>query len=122
MQAIQYLANMGADIISMSFFGAGFMQSTQDVINYAYQVGSILVACGGYTTTGCPINRITYPVGYDNVIGVGVLENDAINMRLNSIVSSKIDLLLSKTASYPAIIEEQYSSMQTACTLQEQLQ
>lgn len=102
-QAIQYLGNLYANVISMSFFGAGNMQSTQDVINYAYGQGSIIVACGGYTTTNCPINSITYPIGYDNVIGLGVLENDANNMRLSSRVSSKIDLLGSRTASYPAI-------------------
>jgi|GEM_PF-1784299 tetratricopeptide (TPR) repeat protein len=118
-QAIQYLANRNANVINMSFFNAGFMQSTQDVINSAYQLGSIIVACGGYTTSGCPENRITYPIGYDNVIGLGVLENDAINMRLSSIVSSKIDLLGSRTATYPSIVSGIYSyggSMHTSGT------
>lgn len=110
-QAIQYLANQGAKIISMSFFGPGYMQSTQDVINYAYQNGSILVACGGYSppVPGCPTHALRYPIGYDNVIGVGVLNEDANTMRLTSIVSSKIDLLLSRLAVYPAIINDQFS-------------
>ncbi len=117
--AIQYLADMDVDVISMSFFGGSYMQSTQDVIDYAYSNGSIVIACGGYTTNNCPYNYITYPIGYNNVIGLGVLETDANNMRLSSIVSDKIDLLGSRTATYPAIENGQHSykwSMHTSGT------
>ena len=107
-QAVQYLTDQSVDVISMSFFNDGYSQATQDVINYAYQNGSILVACAGFTSS-CPLNLTTYPFGYDNVIGVGALEDDATHMRLDSRVSSKIDLLGSRTATYPSILDDQYS-------------
>jgi hypothetical protein len=106
-QAIEYLANQNADIISMSFFSTGYMQTAQDAINYAYNQGSFIVACGGYTqyppppASPCPLLAFTYPASYENVVALGILESDAINMRLSSYVSPKIDLLGSRTATYP---------------------
>jgi len=66
--AIQYAADNGANVFSMSIGGSGnyFKNALKDVIDYAYSKGTILVAgCGNDDKS-----RRIYPAGFDNVIAV----------------------------------------------------
>ncbi len=80
---ILYAAQMGAHVINCSFGGVqGFSAYTQEVINTATALGSIIVAAAGNgTATGdndVMDNRF-YPASYDNVLSVGNCEvNDMV--------------------------------------------
>ncbi len=63
---IIYAADMGAIAINCSWGGAGYSQYEQDVVNYAAEKGSVVIAAAGNTGD----TQISYPAGYDNVISV----------------------------------------------------
>jgi len=65
---IIWAANSGADIINMSWGGAGVSTYGQNVCNNAWNQGSILVAAAG--NSGTDGNPIFYPAAYNNVISV----------------------------------------------------
>jgi hypothetical protein len=72
MRAIDYAANSGVEIISMSWgseIDSRFMESAMD---YASQNGITLYASAGNEPTGIPI----FPAGYNQVIAVGGLNPD----------------------------------------------
>lgn len=71
MDAIDYARRMGADIISMSFGGTGSDEAEQAVIDNAYNNGLVLFASSGNSSD----STMQYPVGYNNVIGVGATNN-----------------------------------------------
>jgi serine protease len=60
---IVYAANAGARVISCSWGGGGSSQSEQNVINYAWNRGCIVVAAAGNANT----NAQLYPGAYANV-------------------------------------------------------
>ncbi len=67
---INYAANNGADIISMSFGTTGYpipSDLERDAINDAYNKGCLLVAASGNDNQP----YVAYPAAYDNVIAVG---------------------------------------------------
>jgi subtilisin family serine protease len=59
---IQWCADQGADVISMSL-GGGFSQTIQDAVTYAWQRGSLLVAAAGNNgpCNGCVISPASSP-------------------------------------------------------------
>lgn len=65
---IIWAANNGADVINMSWGGAGFSNYGQNVCNNAAAQGSILVAAAG--NSGNDGNPVFYPAAYNNVIAV----------------------------------------------------
>jgi PKD repeat protein len=65
---IIWAANNGADIINMSWGGAGVSTYGQNVCNNAWNQGAILVAAAG--NSGNDGNPIFYPAAYNNVISV----------------------------------------------------
>ena len=67
LQGVNYAANAGADIISMSYGNLSYSQAEYDVMLSAWQAGSILVGSAGNDN----INTRHYPSAYDVVIGVG---------------------------------------------------
>ena len=72
MRALNYAAESGANIVSMSWgsdVDSAFMKSIMD---YAAQKGMKLYAAAGNEPTGEPI----FPAGYDSVIAVGGLAPD----------------------------------------------
>jgi len=72
MRALDYAANSGVSIISMSWgsdIDSSFMRTAMD---YAAAHGMTLYASAGNEPTGVPI----YPAGYDSVIAVGGLNPD----------------------------------------------
>ena len=71
-EGIIYAAENGADVISCSWGSFGsFSQANQDVIDYVYGLGSIVVASGGNTDTG----DLHYPSAYVNVLSAGWINN-----------------------------------------------
>jgi subtilisin family serine protease len=71
-EGLVYLADMGCDIINMSWGGGGFSELNLDVINYAYAKGSLLVAAAGNGNTNYP----HFPSAYPNVISVASVAAD----------------------------------------------
>ncbi|MGE3825461.1 MAG: S8 family serine peptidase, partial [Bacteroidia bacterium] len=69
-----YAMRAGADIISMSYGGAGGALVSELVLNQAYAAGIVLIAAAGNDNT----NTVHFPAAYSNVIAVGATDqNDA---------------------------------------------
>ncbi len=64
--AIQYAADNGARIISISFGGGGSLQAYQNAINYARNLGTLTLAAAGNEGSSAQ----SYPAAYNNVIAV----------------------------------------------------
>ena len=63
---IIWAADNNADVINMSWGGAGSSNYGQNVCNYAWNQGSILIAAAGNDNT----NQQFYPAGFNNVVSV----------------------------------------------------
>ena len=63
---IIWAADNGADVINMSWGGGGSSTYGQNVCNYAWNLGSILIAAAGNDGT----NQQFYPAAYNNVVAV----------------------------------------------------
>ena len=77
---ITYLAENGADIINCSWGGFGFSQYEQEIINYAYDLGALVVAAAGndspsgsYAPPQTPPPQ--YPSSYNHVLSVAATNN-----------------------------------------------
>jgi len=66
-EGIIYAADNDADVVNMSWGGGGFSNYGQNVCNYAWNAGTILVAAAGNNNA----STVFYPAGYSNVISVG---------------------------------------------------
>ena len=71
-EGIVWAADNGAKIISLSWGGAGYSQTEQDVVNYASSKGILVVAAAGNDNTSFE----HYPSAYSNVIAVASTETD----------------------------------------------
>ncbi len=77
---IVYCADNGADIINCSWGGGGYSQYAQDVINYAYEQGALVVGAAGNDTPDASYNPPQfcpphYPSAYDHVLSVSATDN-----------------------------------------------
>lgn len=63
---IVYAADAGADVINMSWGGSGGGNTGQNIVNYAFNKGCILVAAAGNDN----VTTAFYPANYNNVISV----------------------------------------------------
>jgi hypothetical protein len=72
MRALEYAANSGVKIISMSWGSKAASSFLETAMNFAAQNGMTLYAAAGNEPTGTPV----YPAGYDSVIAVGGLNPD----------------------------------------------
>ncbi len=70
-EGIAYAAFMGADVMNCSWGGTGGSQTEQEVINYATQLGTLVVCAAGNSGT----NALHYPSAYDKVISVAATNN-----------------------------------------------
>ena len=68
---IIWAADNGADAINMSWGGGGVSTYGQNVCNYAWNQGVILIAAAGNDNT----NQQFYPAAYDNVVSVAATTN-----------------------------------------------
>ena len=76
---IKWAVDHGAKVINLSL-GSQYSNSTiRDAVAYAWSHGAVIIAASGncgdpstYQPNGCTVlSPISYPAGYDNVIGVG---------------------------------------------------
>ncbi len=71
-EGITYAADMGAHVINCSWGGSGGGTTGQNVVNYAYNQGSLIVAAAGNDN----VSSVFYPAGYNNVISVASTANN----------------------------------------------
>ena len=74
MQGVQWAAEHGANVISMSFGGATGAQTYQSLMKSCYDAGIVLVAAAGNEGDG--ENKIIYPGGLPTVISVASVDGD----------------------------------------------
>ena len=72
---IVYMAENGADIINCSWGGGNFSQYGQEIINYAYDLGALVVAAAGNDGPGATYSPPEtppphYPSAYEHVLSV----------------------------------------------------
>jgi len=79
-QGIIYAAENGADIINCSWGGTTYSQAYQEVINYAYSLGSVIVAAAGNSNNTIPV----YPAAYKKVLAVAALQNNGVKSSISS--------------------------------------
>jgi thermitase len=77
MRALEYAANSGAKIVSMSWGSTAASHFLETAMNFAAQNGMKLYAAAGNEPTGIPV----YPAGYDSVMAVGGLNPDGSRWR-----------------------------------------
>jgi len=85
--AIVYAADRNARVINMSFGADSYSQFEQNAVTYAYNAGVTLVAAAGNDNE----ERVIYPAGYANVIGVSATDA-ANNKAYYSSFGSHVDL------------------------------
>ncbi len=65
-QGLKYAADVHADVVNCSWGGAGYSQFEQDVIDYASERGTLVVAAAGNSAA----NESQYPASYRGVMSV----------------------------------------------------
>ncbi|MDD3877977.1 MAG: S8 family serine peptidase [Bacteroidales bacterium] len=71
-EGIVWAADNGADVINMSWGSAQYFQTMQNIVDYAYSKGCVLVASAGNDGA----NTLTYPAALNNVISVGSVDGN----------------------------------------------
>jgi serine protease len=71
-QGILYVVDQNADVVNMSWGGTTVSQANQDVIDYAWSKGSILVSAAGNDNW----ELLHYPSNYSHVISVAAVSSD----------------------------------------------
>ena len=69
---LRYAADMGAKVINCSWGGYSRLQSTEDAIKYAQELGASIVCAAGNSG----VNYNHYPSGYDGVVAVAATDSD----------------------------------------------
>jgi serine protease len=69
-EGIVYAADLGARIVNCSWSGSGYSQAGQDVITYATQKGTLVVAAAGNSNANIDV-AAEYPAAYTGVLAVG---------------------------------------------------
>ncbi len=85
--AIMEAADAGARVISMSLGGAGYSQTMQDAINYAWSKDTVVVAAAGNNNS----NTLFFPAGAAHAVGVAATDT-ANNRALFSNYGSGVDI------------------------------
>ncbi|NLA24998.1 MAG: S8 family serine peptidase, partial [Bacteroidales bacterium] len=83
-EGIVWAADNGAHVINMSWGTPQYFQTMQNVVNYAYNLGCVLVGAAGNNGNGMetqmnpdiPINYVGYPAALEHVIAVGSCDID----------------------------------------------
>lgn len=73
--AVLYAAENGAHVINCSWGGTTYSQADQDVVDYVWSLGAIIVAASGNSSNLIPI----YPSSYRNVVAVGLCSNPGVH-------------------------------------------
>jgi subtilisin family serine protease/photosystem II stability/assembly factor-like uncharacterized protein len=81
-EGIVWAADNGAHVINMSWGSPMFFQTMQNTVNYAYNLGCVLVGAAGNNGNGLetqmnpdiPVNYVGYPAALTHVIAVGSVD------------------------------------------------
>ncbi len=81
-EGIVWAADNGAHVINMSWGSPMFFQTMQNTVNYAYNLGCVLVGAAGNNGNGMetqmnpdiPVNYVGYPAALNHVIAVGSVD------------------------------------------------
>ena len=71
-QGVAYAAQMGANVINLSWGGGGASQFEQDVVNFVTEHGALVVAAAGNSLHGT--SDPSFPAGYEHVISVAATD------------------------------------------------
>jgi subtilisin family serine protease len=71
--AMAYAANNGADVINCSWGGEGTSQTLQEAVDYAYNLGAVIVAAAGNNSADA---STFYPAAFWDVITVSALDSN----------------------------------------------
>jgi subtilisin family serine protease len=103
--AIQYAAENGSDIISISFGGTGSSPAYQSVIDYARSLDVLIFASAGNSDN----QVVNYPAGYNNVVSVAA--TDANDVRASfSTYGSWVDIAAPGVAIWSTVPGASYAS------------
>lgn len=102
-KSIRYAADQGADIINLSLGGPGYNQVVQNAVNYAHDLGVILVAASGNEGN----SEYMYPASYDHVISVGAVDSN-MNIADYSNFNPKVDISAPGSGIITTDIDEAY--------------
>ncbi|MCU1337785.1 MAG: alkaline serine protease [Bryobacterales bacterium] len=69
--AIMAAADAGAQVVSLSLGGAGYSQTLQTAVNYAWQRNTLVVAAAGNSAT----SSLFFPAGANHAIGVSATDS-----------------------------------------------
>lgn len=83
-EGIVYAADHGADVINMSWGSPQYFITMQNIVNYAYNKGCIMLGAAGNNGNGAesqmnsdiPVNYTAYPAALEHVIAVGSCNAD----------------------------------------------
>ncbi|MCK5521300.1 MAG: S8 family serine peptidase, partial [Candidatus Marinimicrobia bacterium] len=70
-EGVVYAADNGADILSLSWGGGSYHQAAQDIMDYAWNKGCVIIAAAGNDDSP----EVHYPSGYNHVVAVGATGN-----------------------------------------------
>ena len=102
---VAYAVAAKANVINMSFGGAAFAQTRQDLMTYAYSKGIVLVSSAGNGN----VDGVSYPAGYQHVICVAATATDD-SKASYSCYSVRIDVSAPGDNIYTTDLNSAYSS------------
>jgi len=107
-EGVMYAANNGADIVSLSWGGANYSQAEQEVIDYAWGLGVVIVAAAGNDGSSAQ----HYPAAYDHVVAVGATERHNDELASFSNYGSSVDICAPGVRIYSTVPDSSYDVMQ----------
>jgi len=102
---LEYAADNGAHIISMSWGGGSVSYLIWDAINYSYSKGVILIAAAGNYNSDWK----HYPAAYDKVIGVGATDHNDSRAGFSN-YGSWVDVAAPGVNIYSTLFNDTYAS------------
>ncbi len=109
--AIEYAADMGFDVINLSWGRMGIpLQSEQDIINYAVlEKNVVVVAAAGNEGGKSTEQNKFYPASYENVLSVGASDGSD-NKSSGSTFNYSVDLIAPGVSMYSTIKNDGYTN------------
>ena len=109
-EGVQWAANNGANVISMSYGTSSTSYTEQTILKLCYDAGIVLVAAAG--NEGDEDNYISYPAGYSTVIAVASVDGDGKLSYFSQWGSGRADIAAPggfiESMTYPNILSTTY--------------
>lgn len=110
-EGVQWAANHGANVISMSYGSSSPSTTVQTMMQACYNAGIVLVAAAG--NEGNEDNYISYPGGYSTVISVASVNGDGKLSYFSQWGEGRADIaapggFIASTSTYPNILSTTY--------------